>query len=251
MIIREAELNDRAAIYDVVLAAFGGPGEAKLVDQLRADGDSVISLIAVDHASIVGHVMLSKMNAPFKALGLAPVSVRPDCQKSGVGSSLVREALLRARQAGWEAVFVLGAPRFYRRFGFDPEPASRFHLSLRWPAPHGPSPERRALRYDGKDRLRFSVCSPSISAAAGPPLAGGASRDCPLRDRNVWNGVPGMALIVVRQVRTRPIAPLRHNNAPERRRLVSVTGGMGRERRSRREFRAPALPPYPEIAFST
>jgi putative acetyltransferase len=134
MIIREEELNDRAAIHDVVRAAFGHAAEAILVDQLRADGDGVISLVAVDHACIIGHIMLSEMKAPFKALGLAPVSVRPDRQRSGVGSSLVREALTLARRGMWDAVFVLGDPGFYRRFGFDPEPARGF--SSPYAGPH-------------------------------------------------------------------------------------------------------------------
>jgi putative acetyltransferase len=126
MIIREEELHDRAAVSDVVRAAFGRAAEAVLVDQLRADGDSVISLVAVDRLCIIGHVMLSKMKAPFNALGLAPVSVRPDRQRSGVGSSLVREALTWAGRGRWDAVFVLGDPAFYRRFGFDPELAKGF-----------------------------------------------------------------------------------------------------------------------------
>lgn len=126
MIIRAEELQDRAAIRDVIQAAFGQLAEAALVDQLRADRDSVISLVAVDHTRIIGHVMLSKMKGPFKALGLAPVSVRPDHQRSGVGSSLIREALTWARRGSWDAVFVLGDSDFYPRFGFDPEAASGF-----------------------------------------------------------------------------------------------------------------------------
>jgi putative acetyltransferase len=126
MIIRAEELCDGAAIHDVVRAAFGRTSEAALVDRLRADGDGVVSLVAVDDASIIGHVMLSRMNAPFPAVGLAPVSVRADRQKSGVGSSLVLEALARARQGRFEAVFVLGDPGFYGRFGFRSEPASGF-----------------------------------------------------------------------------------------------------------------------------
>src|SRR5205085_1800971 len=129
MIIREEKLHDRTAIHDVVRTAFGRAAEAVLVDQLRADGDSVVSLVAVDHIEIIGHVMLSTMKAPFKALGLAPVSVRPNRQRAGVGSSLVREALAQAQQGGWDAVFVLGDPKFYRRFGFDPELASGFASS--------------------------------------------------------------------------------------------------------------------------
>jgi putative acetyltransferase len=126
MIIREEEFGDRAAIRDVICAAFGRSAEASLVDQLRADGDGTISLVAIDHDCIVGHLMLSKMTAPIKALALAPASVHPDRQRSGIGSSLVRDALGRARIGGWDAVFVLGDPRFYRRFGFVPELAVGF-----------------------------------------------------------------------------------------------------------------------------
>jgi len=126
MIIREEATNDRPQISEVVRAAFGRMAEAHLVEQLRAEGDSTIGLVAVEQARIIGHVMLSNMTAPFKALGLGPVSVRPDRQRSGVGSALIQEALRQARQGGWDAVFVLGDPRFYRRFGFDPEPTGGF-----------------------------------------------------------------------------------------------------------------------------
>jgi putative acetyltransferase len=152
MIVRKEELRDRAAIYDVVRAAFGQTAEAMLVDQLRADGDSIISLVAGDHACIIGHVMLSRMKAPFRALGLAPLSVRLDCQRSGIGSLLVREALTRARRESWDAVFVLGDPGFYRRFGFDSEQARGF--SSPYAGPHfmvlymGNTPPTTAGRID-------------------------------------------------------------------------------------------------------
>src|SRR5215475_7246849 len=126
MIIREEAPNDRPQISQVVRAAFGRMAEAHLVEQLRAEGDSVNALVAVEQTQIIGHVMLSKMAAPFKALGLGPVSVRPDRQRSGVGSALIREALSQAREGGWDAVFVLGDQSFYRPFGFDPERAGSF-----------------------------------------------------------------------------------------------------------------------------
>jgi putative acetyltransferase len=118
---------DYSAIRDVVTAAFGRAVEADLVDRLRAEGDSVISLVAVESGRIVGHVLFSRMIAPFRALGMAPVSVVPDRQRSGIGSRLIRAGLDRAAQDEWQGIFVLGEPTFYRRFGFDPALARGFN----------------------------------------------------------------------------------------------------------------------------
>jgi putative acetyltransferase len=126
MIIRAEEPADIAGIRQVVEEAFPKPLEALLVDQLRADGNSVISLVAVDDGKIVGHVQFSDMTAPFKALGLGPVSVMPDRQRSGIGSQMIRAGLKHAADAGWEGVFVLGNPNYYQRFGFSPDRARGF-----------------------------------------------------------------------------------------------------------------------------
>ena len=126
MIIRNEILNDIDAIHRVVSEAFGQADEAGLIQVLEKAGDAVISLVAEADGDIVGHVLLSKMQAPFQALALAPVSVTPGRQGSGVGSALVREALRRAREDGWDAVFVLGDPGYYGRFGFSVERAAGF-----------------------------------------------------------------------------------------------------------------------------
>ena len=124
--VRHEAPADRAAVQAVVAAAFGQADEADLVERLHADSEVVISLVADDGGVIVGHVLLSAMTAPFRALGLAPVSVVPARQGTGVGSALVREAIRLARQAGYAAVFVLGDEAYYSRFGFDVEAARGF-----------------------------------------------------------------------------------------------------------------------------
>jgi putative acetyltransferase len=126
MLIRTEQTDDRRAIHEVVESAFRRKDEADLVDRLRNDGDGVISLVAAEDIEIVGHVLLSKMTAPFRALGLAPVSVRPHRQRSGIGSQLIRSALEQAKAQRWQAVFVLGDPRYYGRFGFAAALASGF-----------------------------------------------------------------------------------------------------------------------------
>jgi putative acetyltransferase len=155
MNLRDERPEDGAAIARVVAAAFGQDDEARLAAALRASGDAVISLVAEDGGEIVGHVLLSRMTAPFPALALAPVSVAPARQRSGVGSALVREAIARARDEGWGAIFVLGDPAYYRRFGFEAETAAGFS-----------SP------YAGEHFMALTLSAP-------PPLARGELRHAP------------------------------------------------------------------------
>lgn len=126
MLIRDEHPDDLPAIRAVVEAAFGQRQEADLVERLRAEGDAVISLVAVDGGKVVGYVLFSEMTAPFRALALAPVSVAPERQCSGIGSRLIRAGLSRSEKDGWAGVFVLGEPDYYGRFGFDAARARGF-----------------------------------------------------------------------------------------------------------------------------
>ena len=124
--VRDESPRDWKAVYEVVSSAFGRLAEADLVEKLREAGDSVVSLVADEDGQIIGHVLLSKMDAPFPAVALAPVSVIPTRQRRGIGSALVQQAVSRARSENWAAIFVLGDPNYYERFGFDREAAAGF-----------------------------------------------------------------------------------------------------------------------------
>jgi hypothetical protein len=71
MIIRLETPSDIAAIRVVEEAAFPTPAEARMVDDLRAAGDAVFSLVAVEDAMVVGHVMFSKRWRRFRPWRLA------------------------------------------------------------------------------------------------------------------------------------------------------------------------------------
>ena len=134
MIVRDETRTDVSAVMKVVVAAFDRAAEADLVDALRLSGDSVISLVAEDDGEIVGHVMFSKLRAPSQCVALAPVSVTPNRQNRGVGSKLIRDGLARVKRGGWQAVFVLGEPKFYQRFGFRTASAEKFDTA--YPKPY-------------------------------------------------------------------------------------------------------------------
>ena len=123
--------GDEAAIREVHLRAFPTPVEADLVEQLRRDGDVAISLVAGEDGQIVGHVLFSRMSVEadgdlIRCLGLAPVAVSPERQRTGIGTALIEAGLAAARADGADIVFVLGEPEYYGRFGFDAKTARPF-----------------------------------------------------------------------------------------------------------------------------
>jgi len=126
MMIRLETPGDVTAIRIVEEIAFGRRDEARLVDDLRAAGDAAFSLVAVDDGIVAGHAMFSRLQAPFAALALGPIAVLPEYRRTGIASQLIREGIARSEVAGWAAIFVLGDPAFYRRFGFDVRKARGF-----------------------------------------------------------------------------------------------------------------------------
>lgn len=138
MIIRPETKDDIAAIRAVNELTFGRPGEAELVEKLRASGKILLSLVAIHDNEVAGHILfcpvtIESAGGSFAAVGLGPMAVTPHLQRQGMGSSLVRSGLdtLRARQH--EAVVVLGHPEFYGRFGF--ETSRKFGVGCQYEVP--------------------------------------------------------------------------------------------------------------------
>ncbi len=143
VVIRTEQTEDHDAIDALVRAAFlRHPDEvALLVQRIRASENFVpeLTLIAEDASGVIAHVLVSwvglESSSDERILDLGPVSVRPDRQSRGVGSSIVRETLSRVEAAGAPVVMVEGIPSYYPRFGF--ERASE----LGFVAPHASIPD--------------------------------------------------------------------------------------------------------------
>lgn len=123
--IRYARPSDHDPVRQLVADAFGRESEARLIDLLRADGDVLFELVSLTDETLEGHILFSRMWADREGLyaALGPVAVRPDLQRTGVGSALIRAALQAAREFGVEGVILLGHPAYYPRFGFSAEAA--------------------------------------------------------------------------------------------------------------------------------
>ena len=137
--LRAEQPVDLDGVRRVVEAAFGQPDEARIVDQLRADGDLAMNHLADRKGEIIAHVAFSPAQViddagepreiPGGLLALAPMAVLPEYQRQKIGGGLLQSALMRLEREGVGAIVVLGHPEYYPKFGFTPASA----LGLRGP----------------------------------------------------------------------------------------------------------------------
>jgi putative acetyltransferase len=142
MPLRTEQTRDFDAVGSVHRTAFGGDHGgtvARLVDALRRDDPTVLSLVSDEADGIVGHVMFSRalLDAPRQLVAvqsLSPLAVAPEWQRGGIGSALVRAGLQQLDERGVPLVFLEGDPRYYSRLGFSPAKEHDFRKpSLRIP----------------------------------------------------------------------------------------------------------------------
>jgi HAD superfamily hydrolase (TIGR01509 family) len=116
-------------------SAFGRATEANLVDLCRQRGKVGLSLVAVRDGNIVGHVLFTPVTLDppcpgWRGLGLGPIAVLPEFQRTGIGSQLMQTGLEMCREWGFDFVVLLGDPNYYSRFGFIP--AKEFGLDNKY-----------------------------------------------------------------------------------------------------------------------
>lgn len=135
MIVRRQQAGDYEAIRHIYAEAFrrprfrpeqspgSVPPEVGLFEALWEAGDVLpeLSFTALDEVGAVGHVTASRATvAADPVVAVGPIGVLPEYQGLGIGSSLMNALVTAADAADVPMIVLLGAPEYYRRFGFHP-----------------------------------------------------------------------------------------------------------------------------------
>lgn len=152
-----------AITRDAFQARYGsGDGEVAILACLRRDGDVIGELAAAENGELVGCAMFSRLavEPPLcRAAALGPVCARIDRQGGGIGSALIRAGLADCAQSGIGAVFVLGDPLYYGRFGFSVAKAAG--IACAYSGPHFQALELVPGALDG---VRSVAYAPAFAA---------------------------------------------------------------------------------------
>ena len=128
--IKQQDPHDLPAICRLIEEAFATVQESDhreqfLVKRLLSSPGFIpeLSLTAWIDSELVGYILLTEIEILSKAgsiptLSLAPLAVRPDFQRQGIGAALIEEAHKRAAELNYKTVLVLGHKDYYPRFGY-------------------------------------------------------------------------------------------------------------------------------------
>ncbi len=171
--VRPEEPRDFAAIRRVHERAFApSREEADLVEALRASGAHVpeLCLVALHGDAVVAHIAFSRghLDSGHPVLVLAPMAVVPERQRQGLGSALVSEGLRHAAETEFPMVVVVGHPKYYPRFGFEPAEALGVSAPFEVPPEAWMAYRLPAYRRDARGTVAFP-------AAFGNVTKGGAA----------------------------------------------------------------------------
>lgn len=143
LVIRPVDLASENDVVRRLLDAAFDPSsyESGLVHAIVASGEGYHAWGIDRQGDLVAFILYTEATRGAEVIGyhLAPVAVHPDHQGKGLGSELIRHSLTSEPLAS-AAVFVLGDPAFYERFGFSRvrsalcpyDEENRHFRALRW-----------------------------------------------------------------------------------------------------------------------
>lgn len=121
LVIAAFEDGMAGEVFSLVEGAFESDAEARLVEAIRGDGVARVERVAMLEGRVVGHVLIGegRVGGESACWCLGPMCVAEAERGRGIGGALVEASCAAAEGRERRPVFVLGAPGFYGRFGFE------------------------------------------------------------------------------------------------------------------------------------
>ena len=131
MTIRPAQAGDYSEIYPLVQTAFAtakvsdGTEQDFVLELRRRDTyRPELELVAEENGQFIGHILLTPLPVPgapegLRGLMVVPLCVRLEGRSRGRGGQLLHEGGRRAAGLGYNALFLVGDPDYYSRYGFQ------------------------------------------------------------------------------------------------------------------------------------
>lgn len=125
--VKREKRNDYEEVDLLIKVTFEQETVAPMIKELRKADCFIPELaqIARINDQIIGmimfsHVQIIKGKKSVESILLSPMAVLPAYQNLGIGSTLIRNSFMKARELGYQSVVVMGYEGFYPRFGFKP-----------------------------------------------------------------------------------------------------------------------------------
>lgn len=135
MQVRVANKIDINSINKLYIDAFSkdeGLLLGKLVADLIANSSvpNTLSYVVEDNAKIIAHISFSPIfiesNLHIKAYILAPLAVKPNYKRQGIGSKLIVHGKQELIKLGVNVILVYGDPNYYNNYGFTAKSGEYF-----------------------------------------------------------------------------------------------------------------------------
>ncbi len=166
--IRVATNQDGESIRDVHLQAFS-EDEGQIVSTLAVSllgeetSPETVALVAETHSMVAGHIAFSPVtvdsNEKWVGYILAPLGVKPDYQKRGIGTKLIESGIEHLSEKAIDVLFVYGDPKYYGKFGFKADAANKYSPPYELQYPFG----WQAIVFNEVD---FAISTTKISCVA-------------------------------------------------------------------------------------
>ena len=131
IVVRNEAKADYRKVEDITRKAFWnlyfpGCNEHYLVHIMRDHKDFIkeLALVATINEKVVGNIMYMKSyvknenDEVIDTLTFGPVSVHPSYQKQGIGSTLIKKSIEKAKENKYKAIIIYGYPHNYCKHGF-------------------------------------------------------------------------------------------------------------------------------------